>query len=62
VGVFRSKISDGKIIDFNYALMKKLGFNDPIEFAERFHFTEYYVDKNQRQEFSMPSKRTPNRK
>ncbi|GEM_PF-831725 len=50
VGVFRSKISDGKIIDFNYALMKKLGFNDPIEFAERFHFTEYYVDKNQRQE------------
>lgn len=50
VGVFRSRISDGKIIEFNHALMKKLGFDNPDDFAEHFYFPKFYVNKLQRSE------------
>jgi PAS domain S-box-containing protein len=50
VGLFRSRLSDGKILDFNQAMMEKLGFNDPKEFIENFYFSDHYAIPSQRRE------------
>jgi PAS domain S-box-containing protein len=49
VGIYRSRISDGKVLDANYRLAKMFGYDDLDEFVDQYVFSEHYVDAGTRE-------------
>jgi PAS domain S-box-containing protein len=49
VGLFRSRIKDGKIIESNDQLAKMFGYNDTKDFKSEFFTAKSYVDKGVRE-------------
>jgi two-component system cell cycle sensor histidine kinase/response regulator CckA len=50
VGIFRTTITEGRILDANYRLSKMLGYDDVNEFIGDYIFSEHYVDPGTREE------------
>jgi PAS domain S-box-containing protein len=48
VGIFRSRLTDGLMLDANQTLARMLGYDSPAEIVGTYS-TEFYVDPNQRQ-------------
>jgi two-component system, cell cycle sensor histidine kinase and response regulator CckA len=49
VGIYRTRISDGKVIDSNYRLAKMFGYDNLDEFVGEYIFSEHYVDAGTRE-------------
>jgi two-component system cell cycle sensor histidine kinase/response regulator CckA len=49
VGIYRSRITDGKVLDANDRLSKMLGYNNVNEFVDEYIFSEHYVDAGNRE-------------
>ena len=49
VGIYRSRISDGEVLDANYRLAKMFGYDDLDEFVDQYVFSEHYVDAGTRE-------------
>ncbi len=50
VGIYRTRIPDGKVLDANYRLSRMLGYDHLNELVEQFRFSEHYVDAGTREE------------
>ncbi|MBE9544811.1 MAG: PAS domain S-box protein, partial [Proteobacteria bacterium] len=50
VGLYRSRIDDGKILAANKAFAKIMGYDSPDQFYENFKTTEHYADPERRRE------------
>jgi len=48
-GIYRTRISDGKVIAANYRLAKMFGYDNPDEFVDEYIFSEHYVDAGTRE-------------
>jgi PAS domain S-box-containing protein len=51
VGLFRTRISDGKVLECNHQVSHILGYDDMDEFMHQFVAQNYYVDSQKRIEF-----------
>jgi len=49
VGIYRTRITDGKVIGANYRLAKMLGYDNLDEFIEEYVFSEHYADPGTRE-------------
>jgi PAS domain S-box-containing protein len=49
VGIYRTRISDGKVMDSNYRLAKMFGYDNLDEFVGEYIFSEHYVDAGTRE-------------
>jgi len=49
VGLFRTRISDGKIVESNEQLVKMFGYTDKDEFIEEYYTSQNYVDAGTRE-------------
>ena len=50
VGIYRTRIGDGKVIEANYRLAKMFGYDDLDQFAAEYAFSEHYVDPGTREQ------------
>lgn len=50
VGLYRSRIDDGKILAANQAFAEIMGYDSPDQFYEGFKTTEHYADPDRRRE------------
>jgi two-component system cell cycle sensor histidine kinase/response regulator CckA len=50
VGIYRTRITDGKVLDANHRLSRMLGYDNLNEFVEQFRFSEHYVDAGTQEE------------
>ena len=50
VGIYRTRIEDGKFLAANEALAKMMGYEDINSFVEEYVTSEHYADSNRRQE------------
>lgn len=48
VGIYRTNVTDGKVIDANFRMARMLGYDDLNEFIKEFIFSEHYVDPGTR--------------
>jgi two-component system NarL family sensor kinase len=51
VGIFRTRLSDGLLLDANQRYANLLGFDSPEEMIGLEHATDYYVNPSDRQQF-----------
>ena len=49
VGIYRTRISDGKVIVANYRLAKMFGYDSLEEFVDEYIFSQHYVDPGTRE-------------
>ena len=49
VGIYRTRISDGKVLDANYRLAKTFGYDNLEESVHVYLFSEHYVDAGTRE-------------
>ena len=49
VGIYRTRIGDGKVLDANYRLAKMFGYDNLDEFVDEYIFSEHYVDAGTRE-------------
>ncbi len=50
VGIYRSRIADGKVLDANCRMAKMFGYDDLDEFVSEYVFSEHYVDAGIRED------------
>ena len=48
-GIYRTRVTDGKVFDANYRMAKILGYDDLNQFIEEYIFSEHYVDPGTRE-------------
>jgi two-component system cell cycle sensor histidine kinase/response regulator CckA len=49
VGIYRSRITDGKVLDANYRMAKMFGYDNLDEFVDEYVFADHYVDVGTRE-------------
>jgi len=49
VGIYRTRINDGKVLDANYRMAKMFGYDTLDEFVDEYVFSEHYVDPGTRE-------------